>query len=105
METQTVQITELKRESNIPIYQTNVNPITYATKSPAITRETVKGVEGAYLLHNVLTPEECQQYIKLTETMGIFICNAPQNANNLFLIFIYSQDMAVRLSQHLVVWL
>lgn len=69
-ETQTVQITELKRESNIPIYKTNFNPIVYATQSPQITREAVDGVEGAYLLHNVLTPDECQQYIKLTETMG-----------------------------------
>jgi len=70
-QTQTVEITELARESNIPIYQTNFNPIVYsnATEAP-IRREVVRGVEGAYVLHNILTPEECQQYIKLTETMG-----------------------------------
>eukprot|EP01087_Luapelamoeba_hula_P014015 TRINITY_DN4046_c0_g1_i1.p1 TRINITY_DN4046_c0_g1~~TRINITY_DN4046_c0_g1_i1.p1 ORF type:complete len:270 (+),score=39.22 TRINITY_DN4046_c0_g1_i1:754-1563(+) len=65
--TQTVSISELKRESGIPIYQTNVNPINWAT-NPTVTREEF-GIDGGFLLKGVLTPDECQQFIRLSEQM------------------------------------
>jgi len=69
--TQTIQITELARESNIPIWGTNVSPISYASRRTPITREEVEGVREGYMLHNVLTPEECKQFIDITEKMGM----------------------------------
>jgi hypothetical protein len=33
-------------------------------------RQDILGVEGAFHIHNLLTPEECQRYIQTTENMG-----------------------------------
>jgi len=35
-----------------------------------VTREDIEGVPSAFLLHNVLTPEECQTYIDNAERLG-----------------------------------
>lgn len=42
--TQTVQISILKKESNIPIYQTNVCPISYSKVPPKIAKKEINGV-------------------------------------------------------------
>jgi predicted 2-oxoglutarate/Fe(II)-dependent dioxygenase YbiX len=34
------------------------------------TREDVEGVPEAFVLHDVLTPKECQKYIEITEELG-----------------------------------
>jgi hypothetical protein len=71
METQTttVQIEVHSKEDNFPIYKTSTNPISYA-KNVKITKEDVKGVPGAFLLHNALTIAESQEFIKISESMG-----------------------------------
>ena len=51
MQTETLTITELKIESGVPIYQTNINPITFKNEKKII-REEIKGVKGAFTLHN-----------------------------------------------------
>jgi len=43
--------------------------VLYSPITPAIKKEDLP-VEGAFLIHNLLTPEECQQYIKISEEMG-----------------------------------
>jgi len=43
--------------------------VNYSPTTPAIKKEDLP-VEGAFLVHNLLTPEECQQYIKISEEMG-----------------------------------
>lgn len=75
METQTVEITELKRESGVPIYTTNICPISYdAAPLKPIVRAAVAGVREGFMLHNVLSPYECKQFIDVTEKMGnVFI--------------------------------
>jgi len=40
------------------------------TKEVTVTREELAGVPSAFLLHNVLTPEECQIYIDESERLG-----------------------------------
>jgi hypothetical protein len=67
---QTIEIREWGRESNIPIYETNKNPINFSNNPPQIHVEAVDGVNGAAVLHNVLTDDECQQFIQITEQMG-----------------------------------
>jgi len=37
--------------------------------TPKITKEDIP-VSGAFLVHNLLTPSECEQYIKISEEMG-----------------------------------
>jgi len=61
----------LLKESGIPIYQTQNNPIIY-DKSPKeiLTKKPVDGVTGAFLIDNVLTEDECRQYINITSSMG-----------------------------------
>lgn len=41
--------------------------IEYNPNPPKSFREELEGVPGAFLVHNLLTPEECQQYITLSE--------------------------------------
>jgi hypothetical protein len=61
----------LKYEDGIPIFQTSICPIQYSVSPPKpITSTQIKGVPGAFMLHNVLSQEECQQYINITEKMG-----------------------------------
>jgi len=68
--TSKVTISTAGRESGVPIYETNCSPIDYAKHTMEIIKEPLDGVDGAFLLHNVLTPEECQQFIDTTEKMG-----------------------------------
>jgi len=44
--------------------------VTYNPNPPAAYRENLDGVPGAFLVHNLLTPEECQQFIQISEEMG-----------------------------------
>ncbi|KAL6058024.1 Prolyl 4-hydroxylase, alpha subunit [Balamuthia mandrillaris] len=65
-----IEFSVAKKQDNCPIYQTNGNPITYRPSRKQIRKEEVEGVPGAFLLHNVLSADECQQFIDLTERMG-----------------------------------
>jgi len=61
------------KESGVNIFKTDTaNPITYASPSKKHTqiRKVDAPVPGVFLLYDVLTPDECQQYINLTEKMG-----------------------------------
>eukprot|EP01121_Diplochlamys_sp_Union-15-3_P012630 TRINITY_DN3811_c0_g1_i1.p1 TRINITY_DN3811_c0_g1~~TRINITY_DN3811_c0_g1_i1.p1 ORF type:complete len:256 (-),score=38.51 TRINITY_DN3811_c0_g1_i1:37-753(-) len=61
----------LSYEDTIPIYETEKKAITYLDHPlSSIIKEDVEGVPGAFTLHNVLLPKECDQYIDLTERMG-----------------------------------
>lgn len=59
-------------ESGVNIYTCpDGNPIRYSTAHSASDVSKVETpVPGVFLLYNVLTPEECQQFIDLTEQMG-----------------------------------
>jgi len=67
--------------------------IIYSSVAPVITVDKIP-VPGGYILHNVLTPEECQQYIDLSEEMGY----APSPLRNLDEVnsnqFTYNKDTA-----------
>jgi len=65
-----LQISEWGSENGVPIYQTNHSPIKFWNNPKKISKEAVKGVPGAFLLHNVLSHSECQDFIKITEKMG-----------------------------------
>jgi hypothetical protein len=43
--------------------------VIYSENPPQITKEELP-VPGAFLLHNVLTADECRQYIEISESMG-----------------------------------
>src|SRR5438105_2760075 len=43
--------------------------VEYAQDPPKIVKEDLP-VAGAFLLHNILTPDECKQYISISEEMG-----------------------------------
>jgi len=58
-------------ESGVSIYETTTtNPITYESFEDNITVQKIDGVEGCFYLHNLLSPNECKQFIDLTEDMG-----------------------------------
>lgn len=44
--------------------------VNYDSVPPLPNRENLEGVPGAFLVHNLLTPEECDQYIQISEEMG-----------------------------------
>lgn len=44
--------------------------VVFDEDAPPVVREELEGVDGAFLLHNVLTPAECQQYIDISLSMG-----------------------------------
>ncbi|MBN3563803.1 2OG-Fe(II) oxygenase [Aliamphritea spongicola] len=49
----------------------DVNPVQLAEKADwEITRTDVPAVPGAFQLHNVLSKEECERFIQLTESLG-----------------------------------
>ena len=64
------------RESGVRIMTTNVPPNRiYDTRAaaasrPPIRREDINGVDGAYLVHNVLSDVECARIVKLIDMMG-----------------------------------
>lgn len=42
----------------------------YQTSMAQPSMEEVEGVAGAFVVHNVLTPEQCSAYIAMSESMG-----------------------------------
>jgi len=63
----------LSKESGVNIYETNIDPIKWddnATQAKKVIREDIKNVEGAALLHNVLTESECEQLVQVSEELG-----------------------------------
>jgi hypothetical protein len=70
-QTKEVEISIHTRESGVPIYATGPNPIQYADSPPqSITSTKIEGVPGAFMLHHILSKDECDQYIDLTEKIG-----------------------------------
>lgn len=65
----------LQRESgsmrmDLPIFAANPGTFKLSDTPPEVTREDYPEVEGCFMLHNVLTPEECEQIIAISESMG-----------------------------------
>jgi len=58
------------QESGVNIYGTQTNPIVAFCPMPPKVTKVQAPVEGVFLLFNLLTPEECQQFINITEHMG-----------------------------------
>lgn len=57
-------------QDGVNIYQTHNQPITF-DPTPTTRREDLQKLEDrGFLIHNVLTPSECEQFINLTEEMG-----------------------------------
>lgn len=44
--------------------------VTWDANPPKTYREDLEGVTGAFLVHNLMTPEECEQYVHISEEMG-----------------------------------
>jgi len=76
--TQTITLQEVElsicgTESGVPIYKTSPElPINYNSSysSSKIEKKDVNTVQGAFVLNDVLTEDECKQFIELTEKMG-----------------------------------
>ena len=77
------EFTVHSKESGFPIYQTKKNPIVYDINPPLVRKEEIKKVpvsyffqlqinsmKGAFVLHNVLTKAECDQFKETTEKMN-----------------------------------
>jgi len=65
--------TPFSNEDNFPIYKSRTEEevlINYCKDFKKLEFENVAGVPGAILIHNVLTPEECQSFIDVSEKMG-----------------------------------
>jgi len=69
MLTKTCKLEIWRKESGIPIFQTSENPILYESVVMDIKKENLS-VPGAFILDNVLTAKECQQFIDVSEKMG-----------------------------------
>jgi hypothetical protein len=52
------------------LLKTTNRKVNYSSTSPKVVRRDVADVTGAFVLDNVLTPEECAQFIEITEEMG-----------------------------------
>jgi len=59
-------------EDNVKIYKTLANAIEYDSSFDIknIKKKTIADVEGAFVLDNVLTKEECKSFIALSEKFG-----------------------------------
>jgi len=61
-------------EDNCPIFKSRTEGevlINYCKDfNKKLELENVAGVPGAFLIHNVLTPEECKSFIEVSEKMG-----------------------------------
>lgn len=71
---QDAKVVVASHQDGVPIYAASSSAINWEVDHKAqaerVTREEVKGVPGAFLLHNVLTCRECEQFIQLSEKMG-----------------------------------
>ena len=47
----------------------------------AATCEKVEGIDGAYVIDNVLTPAECQRFVRVTEELGYDNATHPEYQN------------------------
>ncbi|MEH6452497.1 MAG: 2OG-Fe(II) oxygenase [Psychromonas sp.] len=58
--------------NDLPLWGATIeNPMALeAVSSPQVIREDITAVPGAFQLHNVLTKEECENIIQVTETLG-----------------------------------
>lgn len=61
-----------KLESGVEIYgvKNEDNCIKWSQNPNDVTEEEIRGVPGGFIIHNVLTPQECEQFIDITENMG-----------------------------------
>lgn len=59
----------LKRAMMVHKMDTNI-PYTTGDQKSLVIKEEIGGVQEAFILHNVLTPEECDAYIDITEQLG-----------------------------------
>ena len=68
----TTNIQVHSKESGFPIYkvENEHDCIKFSSKTKELKLEEVKNVKGAFSIHNVLTSEECKQFIEITEKMG-----------------------------------
>ena len=68
---ESLEITVVRREDDQPVYQTNINPITYSSSNTTgINKCPLKKVPGAFMLYNVLSQGECKQLIDFSEKLG-----------------------------------
>lgn len=62
---------DLSAELNdLPVFTTVAGTIQLESATPLASREEVQDVPGCFLIRNVLSRRECDQIIKLTETLG-----------------------------------
>lgn len=54
----------------LPLWTDDGAAIDFEPDAPAILRRDVVEVPGCFILENVLSPRECDQFIRVTETMG-----------------------------------
>jgi len=74
-------INVLKYEDNVPIYTSAPDVVHFAKHNKQqIEVKPVPGVDGAYVLTNVLSPEECQQFIDISEQMGYDVAKITTSA-------------------------
>merc|ERR1712113_177705 len=69
---------------DLPIFASVAGTIRLdGTGKPACSRTDVEGVPGGFVLRDVLTPQECDQFVKFSETCG------------------YTEDAPVSLGRHI----
>merc|ERR1712125_278704 len=69
---------------DLPIFAAAAGTIKFnSTGKPTVVRQDFPDIPGAFLLHNVLTDDECDQIIAATEAMG------------------YTEDAPVSLGRHI----
>ena len=64
-----LHITIALHQDGVPLYETSpADPIVWADVKPReVWFQLVEGIPGAFLLHNVLTPSECSQFVGIAE--------------------------------------
>lgn len=69
---------------DLPIFTTTPGAIKLdAAEKPPVTRTDLPNIPGGFVLNNILTPQECDQMVQMSETMG------------------YTEDAPVSLARHI----
>jgi len=70
--------------NDLPIFTNTPGTVKLsATEKPPVSRLDYPNIPGAFLLHNVLTPQECDELLRFSEAMG------------------YTEDAPVSLGRHI----
>mmetsp|Transcript_4634 Transcript_4634/g.5987 ORF Transcript_4634/g.5987 Transcript_4634/m.5987 type:complete len:325 (+) Transcript_4634:50-1024(+) len=66
---------------NMPIYTASKSEIQLKNNTPGVMRQDITGLSDVFMIHNVLSREECEHIISISEAMGYNEFDAGKNTH------------------------